>query len=287
MSCYSNSSDTFVYAVGVQNSSALIVIHQKKFHAFCSDPLPAVVLQQNMLFLTCFSNNITVLTAYSEDFSTLLWSFTLPTSSEISQPTLSYDLTKLFIRAGETVIALDSLTGKLLWSFYRQIPFFGFLNHVPPAVSVDDKLVFVSGLFEMVALSASTGTLVWNNTLSYLDRSLDAPLPGQSILYVAHETNGIYGLEPTTGNLLFNNNLAGDWLWPSTTAIDGSDNLYQGLIYGGLIALNSKGQTLWRVESGEPTFEQPFLGWKGGDKVVVGRTVIANYTFAVNVYQYQ
>lgn len=162
----------------------------------------------------------------------------------------------LYVNSIYDLLALDALTGKLLWAS----PYGG--GRSSPAVT--GGVVYTgSNLWNVYALDASTGDLIWNYSTGGTIYS--SPAVADGILFIGSNDRTLYALDAGTGTLL--------WSYPAGGEIRSSPAVANGMVCvasgdGTIHALNaSTGTLLWNVTTGrEILYSSP---------VIAGGTVYA------------
>lgn len=147
--------------------------------------------------------------------------------------------------AADRVVALEPGTGKALWQYDRDKPE-GFNIHGYASPRLGRDLVyagFTDGF--LVALRADSGEIVWSRSLAAASEQfvdVDAtPALRDDVLIAASYSGGLYGLRASDGEVSWRTGIEG------TSSISlGADRIYVAAPREGLLALNTKGEVLWR-----------------------------------------
>jgi len=149
------------------------------------------------------------------------------------------------------IYALDAASGAQLWSYTID------LYVATPAVA--NGVVYVGcGDGGVVALNASTGTLLWGNTDPVL-----APLSvANGVVYVGERTGGVYALNASTGDQLWNYYIgpSGPLARDDTSApVIANGVVYTASAFTSLVyALNATtGKLLWTYDTGNSGLTSP------------------------------
>jgi outer membrane protein assembly factor BamB len=141
--------------------------------------------------------------------------------------------------------ALSARTGALLWSYPT-----GSLESAPAVV---DGVVYVGSGDAFYAVSATTGTLAWKDTIGgYISAS--SPAVANGVVYFG-ATNGAYALNASTGKLLWKNPNGGD----SSPAV-ANGVVYFGASNNNMNAVDARtGAQLWSYTTGNYVYSSPAI----------------------------
>jgi enterochelin esterase-like enzyme/outer membrane protein assembly factor BamB len=178
----------------------------------------AVSVQDNIA-ITMFSDSTFDYTvAFNAKNGEELWRFNIDSTfpgrfgsanGPISTPLISHNTVVCLSPAGR-LFALESKTGKLKWDtdlvddHQGQIPFYGFTTS--PLVYNDILLVETGGTNNNAfsAFNLNTGEVLWtvgNDSIEYQSPYLWEN--GQNTQFITISNNAVYGLEPVSGNILW------------------------------------------------------------------------------------
>jgi len=113
----------------------------------------------------------------------------------------------------DTLYALDAKTGKWLWQYRRDTPS-GFTIHGASRPAVKDGIAYV-GFADghLVALRIEDGSVKWDKALSgegqFIDVDTDPVIDAQGRLYAASYKDGVFAVDPATGDTLWHTATAG------------------------------------------------------------------------------
>jgi outer membrane protein assembly factor BamB len=181
--------------------------------------------------------------ALSSDTGAIRWSF--KARGSVEHPPEIGSKALYLSTAADRLIALEPMTGKSLWQYERDKPE-GFTIHGYASPRLGRDVVyagFTDGF--LVALRADSGEIVWSRSLAAASEQfvdIDAtPALRDDLLVAASYSGGLYALRASDGEVAWRTGIEG------TSSIElGSDRIYVAAPREGLIALNMKGEVLWR-----------------------------------------
>ncbi len=199
-----------------------------------------------------------VLYALKLNSGQLLWKYA---SGEELATTPVFAAGKLLVASeGDTLFAVDAATGKWVWQ-YRRDPPSGFTVRGASGPRVEGGLAYL-GFSDgaLVALSVADGAVKWERALTtsggsqFLDADASPVLDDRGHLYAASYKDGVYALDPKTGEVVWHTARAGvTSLLPRgevlVTAGDGA--------VGALAARD--GQALWSLGLGSHAGRLPLV----------------------------
>lgn len=158
----------------------------------------------------------------------------------------------------DTLYVVDQKTGKWLWQYRRDAPS-GFSIHGASRPLVSQGIVYV-GFADghLVALTLADGAVKWDKALSgegqFVDVDTSPVMDDAGHLYAASYKDGVYALDPATGDILWHTAVAGitQLTLAGGTLYAAGDQQLQALSITG-------GQTLWAVTLKGKSARQPVL----------------------------
>ena len=156
-----------------------------------------------------------------------------------------------------TLFAVDAATGRWLWQYRRDLPT-GFMVQGAGAPTLSNGVLY-AGFADgyLVALDPATGAAKWERALSspgkeFLDVDASPTVDGAGRLIAASYKDGLYALEPDTGQVMWNTVVAGI----TSTLVRGDVVFTAGA--GGISALLAEnGRTVWSSPLEEPVAYAP------------------------------
>lgn len=180
--------------------------------------------------------------------------WTLGGNGPLEFPPVIYGRTLYFMDDDATVRAVNTLSGKVIWS--RSI---GKLSAASPAIDLKTHMIYVPTLSDtsttpgngrFAAISMKTGKVVWTRALP--SGSESSPLVANGNVYFGDQGGTVYALNARTG--------AERWSYQASGAVKGGLALSDGDVYFGdyashVYALAAKtGHEIWNISTGGGAF---------------------------------
>ncbi|EQC46157.1 PQQ-binding-like beta-propeller repeat protein [Bacteriovorax sp. Seq25_V] len=131
----------------------------------------APIVYENLLIYGDVSGRVYAKDIVSGDFK---YQFDLGSSVD---STLTVSKGRLFVHTrNHKLFAIDALTGKVLWSYKRSIPFFSTLQRTSKPLVVENRVFvgFADGF--LLAFSLEEGQVVWEKKMSTADKFVDVDM---------------------------------------------------------------------------------------------------------------
>jgi outer membrane protein assembly factor BamB len=166
------------------------------------------------------------------------------------------------------IMALDSETGKILWSYKRAVPFATTLQRVSKPLVVANKLFvgFADGF--VAAFSIEEGVMLWERKLSFATKFVDVDIHPQifeNLLLVSSSEGPLSFLNPNNGEISTTLPVA-----PGHTPLIQNDKLIFGSTSGQVVVIDRNLQIQHQSTISETGLAALTL-WKG-------KYVFANYS---------
>ncbi len=228
---------------------------------------PAVDPATGLVFFGTVGNNDEGIPSpyYAVDAQTgtLQWSVIL-NWHQVSFPTLAFNT--LYLGTSHldhdscSIYAIDEVSGQIRWQYTANAGFWGAIG-----VDLNTNTVF-SGVGNpeaaVIALNATTGTLVWNYSVPQFGPDDDVGsgiTVTNGLVYASSKNGSVYAIHEVTGTLSWTTPIGKDSNGDiSTQAVSDNGTLYAGSISGNLYALNAQtGAILWKTHAGASIFSSP------------------------------
>lgn len=182
---------------------------------------------------------------YSRNFRTGEIKYSIDLKSPIESEPYFYQGRMLIHMRNHQLIALDALTGKILWSYKRAIPFSTTLQRVSIPKVINGKIIigFADGFIG--AFSLEEGVLAWEKKLSYGNKFIDvdvAPIMFGSRLVMSAADGPLSFIDPANGQLLLTQDVV-----PGHTPLIDNNRLIFGTTSGEIVVIDSQGQIQHKI----------------------------------------
>ena len=160
-----------------------------------------------------------------------------------------------------SIVAFDLETGKILWSFKRNVPYTNTIQGVSNPTVFENYLIvgFADGY--LVCLGIEDGRLVWEKRMSSRPKFVDidvSPLLYKKALYVGSHGGKFMKLNPLTGDLIRSFDFK-----VNTPPLFTKEKMFVGTLSGDIRVFNSKGEFIKRVVLREKVPVTNIGLWKG------------------------
>jgi eukaryotic-like serine/threonine-protein kinase len=194
----------------------------------------------------------------------LLWSFTTPTSIDLSSPAV-LPSGIIVICTGKSVMAVKR-PGVMVWSYIT-----GAAIVSSPAISLEGNVYVTSTDWNVYALNGTSGELLWIFSTIGIIYSSPAVSDVYDLVYTTTgslDTN-MYALNKTTGALVWKRLIGITEHSNHMLAIGPDGNLFVGIKNNYLYAINGiSGATIWSYYAGGYVFTSPAYTYNG--TVIIG-----------------
>lgn len=184
--------------------------------------------------------------AFNQGTGALLWSYAA--GEELVTAPVVVDGKVLVASIANTLFAVDASSGKWVWQYKRDIPS-GFTIRGAASPTVANGLAYI-GFSDgyVVAVATDDGVAKWERALSpsggqFVDADATPVLDERGQLYVASYRDGVYALDPKSGDVLWHTVISG-----VTSLLSRGDMVfYVGDQQVGAL-ISSTGKTLWLMK---------------------------------------
>ena len=210
----------------------------------CEDEIRgAPTLNQGMLYIGCYDNNLYALNATDGKFQ---WKY--PADGGIVSRPLVYENNIFFCSEDQRLHVIGARTGKLLWTYYTDGKIYS-----SPRIS-DGHIFFGSDDQDLHAVNVNSGRAVWKFSTDGPIHS--TPLVANEMIYFGTEAGSFYGLD-------FRGVLK--WRFQAKRGMTSSpvhkgQAVYTASLDGTLYALDAQsGWAIWKFRLGKGTVSSPAL----------------------------
>lgn len=227
----------------------------------------APIVYENTLIYGDISGRV-----YAKDLGSLEFKYQFDLGSSVDSM-LAVSKGRLFVQTrNHKVFSIDILTGKILWSYKRSVPYFSTLQRTGTPLIVENRVYtgFADG--HLLAFSLEDGQVLWEKRMTTNDKFVDVdmtPIYYRGKIIVSSISGLAEVLDPQSGNLYKRLNFT-----LNRDALYFDDKLLLGTIDGRIILLDSS----FDIQKEVKVFNQPISNinlWKQGLVVTsIGKKMI-------------
>jgi len=186
---------------------------------------------------------------------TVAWAWSLPSGPNEATP-LAHDGVVFVHGSGDTVQAIDGVTGDPLWKYSRELP-----DDTPASVKrnmalYDDKLYLATSDSHMVALAVKTGKVVWDHSVG--DPKQGVRMTGGPLVAKGKVMIGTIGRVPGGNYIMGMDAQTGQEAWRFYVIARPDEP--GGNSWNGLALEKRNGASIWTAGSYDPTVNLAYFG---------------------------
>ena len=199
---------------------------------------------------------------YARDTATGTLHYSVDLGASVESQPLIHQGRLFFHTRNHQIFSLDARTGKILWSYKRNIAQSTTLQRTSRPTVYNNKLFVGFADGHICSLSIEEGMLLWERKISSGEKFIDVdmgPVFFNDRLYIGSLSGNLHVFNPQTGAVL---KIFQDQIGRSPTIID------QNLVYlntkGEVVVLNHQEQEIKRFKLSKEDFIGSITTWKGG-----------------------
>ena len=199
---------------------------------------------------------------YARDHLTGEIQYAVDLGASVESEALTHEGRAFFQTRNHQVFALDAKTGKILWSYKRNIPYLTTLQGASRPTAYKGKLFVGFADGTVCALSIEEGMVLWEKKISMGEKFIDvdmSPVIFGGHLYVGSSSAQLHVFNADSGNIV---RTLKDRVGRSPKIID--KNLVYSTVDGALVVLGADGRQRERVQLSTSGSLGSAVPWRGG-----------------------